>query len=184
MLAKKSQSGATLITALIMLIVLTLLVVSGIRASNTNLRIAGNMQMQEETVAAAQQAIEGVISNTTFTTSSAILTIPIDIDNNGTTDYTATVAAPVCASSVILEATDLRCPTGTGTTAGSGGSLIVGASGDPTQSRLLPCYKQTWDIQSTAVANDNIARVSVRQGVSLIVPETIALNPVTLAACN
>ena len=62
----KNQNGATLITSLIMLIVLTLLVVSGIRSSNTNLRIAGNMQMQEEAITAAQFAIERVISSATF----------------------------------------------------------------------------------------------------------------------
>ena len=56
------QHGATLVTALVMLVVLTLLVLSAIRSSTTNLRIAGNMQMQGEIVEAAQQAAEQIIS--------------------------------------------------------------------------------------------------------------------------
>ena len=83
MLIKQRQSGATLITALIMLIVLTLLVVSGIRSSNTNLRIAGNVQMQAEASAAAQQAIERVISSANF-----------DISPQTVGSYSVTIARP------------------------------------------------------------------------------------------
>ena len=62
MSTKNRQRGATLIVGLIMLIALTLLVVSAIRSGTTNLRIAGNTQIQEEAKAAAQQAIEQYIS--------------------------------------------------------------------------------------------------------------------------
>lgn len=70
-----------------MLIVLTLLVVSGIRSSNTNLRIAGNMQMQAEAAAAAQQAIEKVVSSSPFDTSTQTVG-----------NYTVTFATPICQS--------------------------------------------------------------------------------------
>ncbi len=72
---KNRQHGATLITALIMLVVLTLLAVSGIRSSSTNLRIAGNMQAQAEGIAASQQVIERIISNADFTSDSFAITV-------------------------------------------------------------------------------------------------------------
>ena len=61
-MTRNKQQGAVLFLALMLMVALTLLVLSAVRAGNTNLRIAGNMQMQGETAAAAQQAIEQVIS--------------------------------------------------------------------------------------------------------------------------
>ena len=84
------NKGVSLILSLVMLVVLTLLVVSAIRMSNANLKTVGNMQVKNEALAAAQQAIEqqvmGNVSN--FYT-------PLDqaISING---YTGTIFAPVC----------------------------------------------------------------------------------------
>ena len=41
---RRSQFGVTLVIALVMLIILSLLVVSAIRFGNINLRITGNVQ--------------------------------------------------------------------------------------------------------------------------------------------
>ncbi len=90
------QHGATLITALVMLVVLTLLAVSGIRSSSTNLRIAGNMQEQAEAVAAAQQVIERVLSDGNFTASLAAAAAAVTANNITVRitnkDYPATVS--------------------------------------------------------------------------------------------
>lgn len=59
----KQQRGATLLVSLIMLVVLTLFAVTGFNLSSVNLRIAGNFQMQKTMEAAAQEAIEQVISS-------------------------------------------------------------------------------------------------------------------------
>ena len=164
---KKSQRGATLITALVMLVALTLLVVSGIRSSNTNLRIAGNMQIQEEAVTAAQQAIEQTIS-TNFTAKIQAAAVTVDIDNNGTTDFTAQVATPACTSSVQItqnqinkfNAADQDCTISDQVT----GGLIVGPGG-PTPPPQTLCLNQTWDIQSTVADNRTGANAVVHQGV-------------------
>ena len=90
------QCGVSLLLSLIMLVVLTLLVVSAVRMSNSNLKTVGNMQFKNEAVAAAQQAIEqqvmGDVSN--FYT-------PVDqpISVNG---YTGTIFAPVCLKIVLV----------------------------------------------------------------------------------
>lgn len=96
---KNSQRGATLVTALIMLVVLTLLVVSGIRSSSSNLRIAGNMQMQAEARAAAQQAIEQIISSRVIDTS------PQTIGN-----YTVIIETSSCLSATKIEKSDHNRP--------------------------------------------------------------------------
>ena len=44
MTSMRRQRGATLVIALIMLVLLTLFAVSSLNTANTNLRIVGNMQ--------------------------------------------------------------------------------------------------------------------------------------------
>lgn len=168
----KKQNGATLITALIMLVALTLLVVSGIRGSNTNLRIAGNMQMQEEAVAAAQQAIEQVLSSN-FTFSPASAAIAIDINNNGSTDYTAMIDIPVCSSSKPfppnVDITNLEAVGCSGSGQG-GGTLVLNASGVPIASNLATCYKQNWDIRASVTDSSTGANAVLHQGAFIHVP--------------
>lgn len=133
----KTQRGATLITALIMLIVLTLLVVSGIRSSSTNLRIVGNMQMQEEATAAAQQAIENVLSATPF------VTTPQTVGN-----FTVTINSATCLSAtpvVPTPALPVSCQSEVGS---------------------IVCYQTTWEIVATALDTNTGATAEIHQGAS------------------
>lgn len=166
---KYKQRGSTLITALIMLIVLTLLVVSAIRSGNTNLRIAGNMQMQEEAVAAAQQALEQIISYN-FTAAPASSVVNVDINNDGTIDYTANVAQPVCLGSTALTNSTPNLPaaclssgaaTNTGIMSASGVAIITGQSW---------CYAQQWEVRASATSTSTGATAAVHQGTTLNVP--------------
>lgn len=167
------QRGATLLVALVMLVVLTLLVLSAIRSSGTNLRIAGNMQMQGEVTAAAQQAIEQVISGN-FTASPASSVITVDINNDGTQDYTANIAVPTCTGSVPLmnanldmnDANDIPCFSSS--TASNTG--LIFASGTPTTAVQSWCYSQQWDVQARAANANTGADATVHQGVALRVP--------------
>ena len=88
------QTGSSLLLSLVMLVVLTLLVISAIRISNSNLRTVGNMQFKNEAVAAAQQAIELQVLG-----DSSNFYTPVDqvIAING---YTGTISAPVCLKMV------------------------------------------------------------------------------------
>ena len=80
---KRTQSGLTLFVAMIILVMITLLVVSAFRVSNTNLKIVGAMQGRQEAVASSQAAIEQVLSSKFFTENPTIVAnTPIDIDIN------------------------------------------------------------------------------------------------------
>jgi len=170
--ANRKQRGSTLIVALIMLVVLTLLVISSVRSGNTNLRIAGNMQMQSEAAAAAQQAIEQVVSGN-FTATPASSVISVDINNDGNPDYTANVSAPACTGSVPLTNASLNMSNpndvpcfSSSTTSNTG---IMFASGTPATSSQSWCFDQQWDVGTTATGGTG-ASVEVHQGVSLRVP--------------
>lgn len=146
MLVNKRQSGATLITALIMLIVLTLLVVSGIRSSNTNLRIAGNMQMQEEAAAAAQQAIERVVSSSVF-----------DSSTQTVGNYTVAIGSITCQSAREASYTDPNLDPVCKASAG-----------------LVTCYWTTWEITATAIDASTGATAEIHQGIKKLSGSTEA----------
>jgi Tfp pilus assembly protein PilV len=92
---KKQQQGVTLIIALIMLVLITLIVTTAFSMSTANLKSVGNMQVRDEAIAAANLAIEQVISSN-FIAATADEEIIVDIDQDGTTDYTVIVEKPKC----------------------------------------------------------------------------------------
>ena len=89
------QRGAALIVGMIMLVLITLMLITALNLGTSNFRAMSNMQFRNEAVAAANRAIELVISSP-FTASPAAETINVDMDNNGTTDYVVSIAVPTC----------------------------------------------------------------------------------------
>lgn len=171
---KSGQNGATLVTALVMLIVLTLLVVSGIRSSTTNLRIVGNMQTQEEATAVAQQTIEQVISNNFTAAPAPVPPVPVDINNDTTPDYTASATLPVCNGSTAIPNASLNmnnpadAPCYSSSAAAQTG--IIFASGVPSTNGQSWCLAQQWDVSATATSTSGTGGVTAHQGVSVRVP--------------
>lgn len=92
----RRQKGSSLLLSLVMLVVLTLLVVSAIRMSNSNLKTVGNMQVRNEAAAAAQQAIEQQVMSDV---GNFYTLVDQAIAING---YTGTIFAPVCLKMVAI----------------------------------------------------------------------------------
>ncbi|MDF3834620.1 pilus assembly PilX N-terminal domain-containing protein [Cupriavidus basilensis] len=133
------QAGMSLVVGLVMLIVLTLLVVSAMRMSKTNLKVVGNQQARIEATAAAQQAIEKVIGSVSNFYTPTAQTFSIDINNDGVADYTVQTAKPTCLQ---LTAAD-------------------GYSVDFADSAPKDTY---WDISAVATDNRSGVTVTVHQG--------------------
>ncbi|WER46412.1 PilX N-terminal domain-containing pilus assembly protein [Cupriavidus sp. WKF15] len=149
LLARGNQHrGISLVVGLVMLIVLTLLVVSAVRMSNSSLRIVGNQQARAEASAAAQQAIEKVIGSAANFYTPAAQSFDIDINNDGIADYAVQTAAPACLQMVAAD----------------------GYSYEFSQSAPQDTY---WDV--TAVATDKRGSgvtVTVHQGVKVRMDST------------
>ena len=153
LLPSRRQRGATLIVALIMLALITLLVVNAFTLSSSNLRAVGNMQSREETMAAANQAIERMVS-TPFYNALGTQTWAVDINKDGTNDYQVTTATPTCirasqASSAYPSDVEL----GAAMTAGS-------------------FWNVDWDIQASVTDSLTGASVVVHQGVRTYLSQT------------
>lgn len=92
------QRGVTLIVGLIMLVLITLMVATAFMLSSTNLKSVGNMQYRDEAIAAADIAINRVVS-TDFTAAPAATSHTVDVAQNGVA-FTVNVAVPTCIKSV------------------------------------------------------------------------------------
>jgi len=153
MIMASKQRGSTLLVALIMLVLMTLIAISAMNATTGSVQIVGNAQFREEANAAGQQAIENVISTSTFkTTAPAAQTV--DVNGDGVTDYTvAFTPAPSCISYTNIEDPEA------GTMLFDGRAKCMGNL----------CYWVVWDV--TAVVTDahgSGATATVHQGVRTI----------------
>jgi len=164
---RRGQGGAALIVGLIMLLLITLAVTAGFTLSNTNLKSVGNMQNRNEAVAASNRAIEEVAASLLLpgVDGSPSLAAPkataslVDINNDGTNDYTVDIAAPTCVRAT--KSTD----TGGGGAIGPGG-IGGGASTAGSGLNALPDqYNSVWDITTTVTHAASGTVTSVRQGV-------------------
>lgn len=95
----RQQTGATLLVALIFLLMMTLFAITAINMSTVNLRIVGNMQTSKALDAAAQAAIEQAISSmsqfsltpTSLVVGDATVEPPTCIESRVATGYSAVV---------------------------------------------------------------------------------------------
>lgn len=174
----RSQRGAVLIVGLIVLMLITLMVTAAFKFSTYNLKSVGNMQSRNEAVAAANKAIEQLIGTWNFATAPGPLQYEVDIDNNGTNDYTVAVEAPRC-----IKAVPARIGGSLGDDcAGELGALTTCSSPLAAASK----FNVVWDIPATATS-PNGTSVRIRQGVSLSLTKaqcTAACPPAAGQSCE
>ena len=158
----RRQCGSALIVSLIMLTLLTLFVLSAINSGTINLRVAGNMQAQDEARAAAQQAIEGfVTSYANFYPAPASAPATNYPSGDGAVNYSVTVTTPVCkraGQQIPPKPSIPDCANG------------VKAG--------LYCWDTIWEVTATATDPKTGTSQVVTQGVSITFPP--AFTPATV----
>ena len=149
----RRERGATMIVALIMLALITLLVVNAFTLSSSNLKAVGNMQAREETLAAANQAIERLVSSP-FYNALGTQTWAVDINKDGVNDYSVTTNKPVCiraGQATAAYPSDVEL--GSAMTAGS-------------------FWNVDWDIQASVTDSVTGASTVIHQGVRTYLSQT------------
>ncbi|WP_194723883.1 PilX N-terminal domain-containing pilus assembly protein [Noviherbaspirillum malthae] len=147
----RSQRGATLIVGLILLTLITLTVTAAFKLSHLNQKTVSNMQYRNEAIAAANKALEQVISSP-FTTSPAAEEINVDINHDNQPDYVVKIDRPTCIRALEIAGT------------GAAGS---GSSSELEMPVVPPNYTTTWDIAATVTDAKTGTSVSVRHGVQV-----------------
>jgi Tfp pilus assembly protein PilX len=184
MRAQSSQRGATLVVALIVLVVLTLFALSAYTTSSMNLKTTFNTQMRAEAQSAAQEAIDHALSSSKFVTTpgdivanpcGAANTLCPDFSGDGVADYTVRLTpAPSCkkaepvASDTLdpRKSADLSCITGQ--------SQQWGVSGVDTSAGESLCSNTVWELTAEATSTLTGAKVVISQGVGIQVPRAEA----------
>ncbi|MGH8633425.1 MAG: pilus assembly PilX family protein [Burkholderiales bacterium] len=171
----RQQRGVTLVIALIMLVVITLLAVSSLGTTQMNLKVVGNMQSRGEALQATQQAIETVISTPVFIASpaNAVLnpcgtanTLCTDLNGDGTPDYTTRLnPAPSCVSVKAIKASELNLANAEDLGCAAGQAQQFGVAGTGSGDSL--CANSAWDITAETSATASRTRVTVTQGVAV-----------------
>lgn len=165
------ERGATLVVSLIMLLLLSLLAANSFTLAKGNLQISGNLQQRAQELAAAQQAIELVVSSAQFTQTPANAlqnpcngnanTVCVDVNGDGVTDVNVTVT-PTCLERYIIpdlqldfsNPNDAGCIMGVNQTFG-----VAGASNSNSA-----CANTVWDTQATATDVITNAQYVVDEG--------------------
>lgn len=159
------QYGATLIVGLIMLVLITLIVLNAFNLSSSNLKSVGNMQMHDETVAAANQAVEQLISSITpsstgstssvvaLATAAQIAPTAVDINNDSQTDFSV---QPVVTCIRAIKAAEASA-----SDVEMGAAMSTGAY-----------WNVDFDIKATVVDAASGARVETHQGIRLRLSES------------
>lgn len=184
-LPRRREAGITLVMALIMLVLLTLLALTSFNLGNSNLQIVGNMQQREQTIAAANEVLEETISNTKFfQTPQAAVPDPcggpnqrcIDTNGDGKEDvHVVLTPAPTCAKAKIIKTSELdvhsvedqHCSGDNGQNFG----VVGAATGDS------ECANTVWDLNAVATDVATGATVKVTQGVAVrVAKDDVATN--------
>ncbi|GAC1698088.1 MAG: hypothetical protein PVS2B3_09790 [Steroidobacteraceae bacterium] len=155
--APRATRGSALIVTLIMLVLLTVLVGSTFALSSTDMKSVANTQLRDEAIAAANAAIEQVITSP-FTNNPQPEQIAIDINNSGTPQYFVNFVAPTCVRA----------------------SALV-ASSPPPSSLSLPAsfntagatfFNTVWDLDARVTDVASGASAHVHQGVRVLLDQT------------
>jgi Tfp pilus assembly protein PilX len=176
------QEGNTLIVGLIMLMLLTMLAVSAFHIGAVQTIVVGNAQHRAQSVAAAQEAIETVLTNNTFSSDPTAAipisncsgggtnTLCVSSNGDGTNDFTVTLTPPpFCVAAAVVTADqldltsgvnspDYACLNGTQQDAfGVEGAVIAGNSN---------CAQSTWEVNAKAVDSYTNTTATVTQGIA------------------
>jgi Tfp pilus assembly protein PilX len=140
----RRQRGLTLFFAMILLVLLTLFGISAVQILGVNLRATSNMASQKAVEAAAQQAIERMISNLANFNSPPVADTAFTIQNGADEKFAVTVKGPKCIAELPA----------------AGYSLTYGLSPKRTQ----------WELQANTKDPTLGGKAEVHQGVSIMMP--------------
>jgi Tfp pilus assembly protein PilX len=157
--APRREYGATLLIALVMLVVLTLFAIAAIRTGNIGFKIVGNQQAQKLMEAAAQEAIEQAISNlgnfdvVTVISPSATAAQRVCV-NAAAGDPPAVIPPTNCTSGTQVDVMPVRC-------------ISTKRSQYDSLTQSSATYDNVWEITATVTDSLSGAKATYHQGVKI-----------------
>ncbi|MEH6436616.1 pilus assembly PilX family protein [Massilia sp. DD77] len=184
MMFPRRESGITLVTALVMLVLLTLIALTTFNVGKSNLQIVSNMQQRDEAAAAAREVIEEAISTTRFSeTPDHVLASPcggpnqrcVDTNGDGTDDVRVRIAPrPSCVKAPVIKNTALDLAKVEDQVCSMGSAQSFGVAGAVDGNSA--CADSVWEISAAAADVETEAQVQVTQGVAVRVARDDVTN--------
>ena len=169
------QRGITLVIALVMLVLLTLLALTSFNLGQSNLQVVSNMQARSEALAAARQTVEETISSPRFIlTPTDSLAAPcgapnkrcLDVNGDGTNDVTvALTPRPACVKARGVMNTELDVTSVEEAGCALGAAQSFGVEGSVTGESL--CSDSVWELNAVATDEVTKAKVEHTQGIAV-----------------
>lgn len=154
---ERQRGAITILIAMIMLVVITVMVTTAFSLSTINLKAVGNAQVREEALAAAHIIIEQTVASpfALDPNAAAVLAQPVDIYNGAIDgdEYLVDLAVPRC-----VRATQAALSTASSVT-------LPGMTS-------VSAYNTIWELDATATESTTGAKVQVIQGVRVLLSET------------
>jgi hypothetical protein len=197
----RQQRGVTLIVAMLMLLVFALVAVSAFRNMLSSSQAIGNMQFRNESIAAANDTIDQLLSSDTFATSPTQVTAQmnanpntVDINGDNVPDIKVTFPSvkvagvdrtgPQCIRARPVQNSELdpnsSSDVGCFSSGGSDFSGIGTASSDggttPTTASTSNCSDTNWTVTVQATDRATNTSVQVTQGIQLRRDRATATN--------
>ena len=175
--SRSNQRGATLVVALILLLLLALLGLGAFQTSVTDMKASGNMQARTEALNAAQETIETVISSRQFVVEpNNAITKPCegpntycsDLNGDGTPEYKTQLApAPTCKTMKMLKVVELDLGSNDDLGCAVGQSQQFGVAGADVAAGDSLCASSVWEVTAETAAVNGGAKVTVSQGIGI-----------------
>ena len=178
-LSLKRHRGIVLLQAMILMIMLFLIAIASFNMGRQNTIIAGNMQHKAEVLTAANQAVEKVISTTTFIDSPSAAvpgnTVSYDVNGDGTNDITVKLNPKPCVKKAqIIKNAELDTSNSNDMACALGANQNLGVEGAVTGNSL--CANSIWEISAVAEDEATGGQVEVTTGVGVRISADSAQN--------
>lgn len=178
---QRRQQGVVLIVGLMVLLMVTLMAISGFNLSQSNLKVVGNMESREQAMTAANAAIEEAVSATLFVSSPTNMfaanctganTRCYDSNGDGADDITVQLDPARCVTVDPISKNELDLMMAANPNNTKLPTCIIaeaeGTFGGNESGRTL-CAYSLWELRAQATDNVTQATAAVTQGVSLMV---------------
>jgi len=149
---QRQRGVISLFLSLFMLLLITGMVLTAYSMSTTNLRSVQNMQLRKEAISASNLVIDQVVSSPFALGPTAIVDLPVDLNDDSTTDFLVSMPAPTCVRATKAIGTSISSVTLPGMTSSS-------------------AYNTVWELRATATDASSGTNVTVVHGARVLLSQ-------------
>ena len=174
------QRGVVLVVAMVIMALVALFSLSALRAADSNVQVAANVQSRQEGLDSAQVAIERIISTREFFQNPSAITaapyspLSIDVNNDGREDFSVTLQRPDCLRARAIPGLELDAASSRDRACMGSSSLSDSGNADAGVMSGSICSNTEWQLTATAQSPALNTQLTLSQGVAVRVRTTDA----------